>query len=179
MFRHQNAGQHHNIILILILTTSNNMIYFLCKCGEAEIREGIRSILNSENLETGGECLKPTTSCVVRNCSVCTLHHLILAIRSFVGPLPLFQILDPICSRFGRGISPSQGHPTHNNTDTEQTHTDTHASIGIRTHDPSARASEDSSCLRPRSRNIVEKRQVGRPRSRWDYNFLLGREGIR
>jgi hypothetical protein len=36
---------------------------------------------------------------------------------------------------------------TQNNTNT---HTDIHAFSGIRTHDPSIRASEDSSCLRPR-----------------------------
>jgi hypothetical protein len=40
----------------------------------------------------------------------------------------------------GRRISPSHGRYLH----TEQTHTDIHASIGIRTHDPSVRASEDS-----------------------------------
>jgi hypothetical protein len=39
--------------------------------------------------------------------------------------------------------------PTHR---TAQTHTDMHASSGIRTHDPSVRAGEDSSCLRPHSR---------------------------
>jgi hypothetical protein len=32
----------------------------------------------------------------------------------------------------------------------ESAHTDIHALIGIRTHDPSVWASEDSSCLRPR-----------------------------
>jgi hypothetical protein len=37
------------------------------------------------------------------------------------------------------------------NKNTEQTQTDIHASSGIRTHGPSVRASEDSSCLRPRS----------------------------
>jgi hypothetical protein len=31
-----------------------------------------------------------------------------------------------------------------------QMHTDIHASSGIRTHDPSVRAGEDGSCLRPR-----------------------------
>jgi hypothetical protein len=39
---------------------------------------------------------------------------------------------------------------TRNNINTEQTHTYIHALNGIRTHDPSVRASEDSSCLRPR-----------------------------
>jgi hypothetical protein len=34
-------------------------------------------------------------------------------------------------------------------TQTEYMHTDIHALSGIRTHDPSDRASEDSSCLRP------------------------------
>jgi hypothetical protein len=36
--------------------------------------------------------------------------------------------------------------PTHGTT---QTHTDIHALSGIRTQDPSPRASKDSSCLRP------------------------------
>jgi hypothetical protein len=53
---------------------------------------------------------------------------------------------------FGRGISPSQGRYLH----TEQhkhrinAHTGIHASSGFRTHNPSVRAGEDSSCLRPR-----------------------------
>jgi hypothetical protein len=52
----------------------------------------------------------------------------------------------------GRVISPSYGRYLH----TEQhkhrinAHTDIHALIWIRTHDPSVRASEDSSYLRPR-----------------------------
>jgi hypothetical protein len=41
--------------------------------------------------------------------------------------------------------------PTHRTTQTQNNaHTDIHALIGIRTHDPSVRASKDSSCLRPR-----------------------------
>jgi hypothetical protein len=40
--------------------------------------------------------------------------------------------------------------PTQDNTYTEETLTDIHASSGIRTHDPSVRASEDISCLRRR-----------------------------
>jgi hypothetical protein len=43
----------------------------------------------------------------------------------------------------GQGISPSQDLYPHT------AHTDIHASRGIRTHDPSIRAGEDSSCLRP------------------------------
>jgi hypothetical protein len=38
--------------------------------------------------------------------------------------------------------------PTHRTAQT-QTHTDIHALRGIRTHNPSVRTSEDSSCLRP------------------------------
>jgi hypothetical protein len=40
--------------------------------------------------------------------------------------------------------------PTQDSTNTEETHTDIHASSGIRNHDPSVLAGEDSSCLRPR-----------------------------
>jgi hypothetical protein len=46
----------------------------------------------------------------------------------------------------GLGISLSQGRYLH----TEQTHTDIYALSGIRTQDPSVRAGEDGSCLRPR-----------------------------
>jgi hypothetical protein len=35
-------------------------------------------------------------------------------------------------------------------TQNKRTHTDIHALSGIRTHDPSVRADEDGSCLRPR-----------------------------
>jgi hypothetical protein len=51
----------------------------------------------------------------------------------------------------GRGISPSQGHYLYTeHTHRINAHTDIHALCGIRTHDPSVQASEDSSCLRPR-----------------------------
>jgi hypothetical protein len=39
---------------------------------------------------------------------------------------------------------------TQNNTDAEWTHTDIHASSGIRAHDPSVREGEDGLWLRPR-----------------------------
>jgi hypothetical protein len=39
---------------------------------------------------------------------------------------------------------------TQNNTNTEWLHTDIHASSGIGTHDPSVRAGEHGSCVRPR-----------------------------
>jgi hypothetical protein len=66
-----------------------------------------------------------------------------------LDPWPLFQFLNPRHSWFN-SLDGSSAHRkvasyTQNNTDT-----DIHASSGIRTHDPSVRAGEDSSCLRPR-----------------------------
>jgi hypothetical protein len=51
----------------------------------------------------------------------------------------------------GRGISLSQGLYLHTEQHKHRTnaHTDIHALSGIRTHNPSFRVSEDSSCLRP------------------------------
>jgi hypothetical protein len=40
--------------------------------------------------------------------------------------------------------------PTHRTTQTEKMYTYIHTSSGLRTHDPSVRAREDTSCLRPR-----------------------------
>jgi hypothetical protein len=51
----------------------------------------------------------------------------------------------------GRGISPSQGRYLHAEQHKQnKTHTDIHASSGIRTHDPSLREGKDGSCVRPR-----------------------------
>jgi hypothetical protein len=52
----------------------------------------------------------------------------------------------------GRMISPSQGRYLHTGQHKHiiNSHTDIHALSGIRTHDPNVRASEYSSCLRPR-----------------------------
>jgi hypothetical protein len=53
----------------------------------------------------------------------------------------------------GRGISPSQGCYLHTEEHKHRINAhniDIHALSSIRTHDPSVRASEDSSCLRPR-----------------------------
>jgi hypothetical protein len=52
----------------------------------------------------------------------------------------------------GRVISPSQGRylNTGQHKNNKHTHTDIHILSVIRTHDPSFRAGEDSSCLRPR-----------------------------
>jgi hypothetical protein len=53
----------------------------------------------------------------------------------------------------GRGISPSQGLYLHTKQHKHKIHahnTDINALSGIRTHDPSVRVSEESSCRRPR-----------------------------
>jgi hypothetical protein len=76
-----------------------------------------------------------------------------MALRPFVEPWPLFQVLDSIQSvgLLGRGISPSEGLYLHiEQYKTLNKREDIHALSGNRTHDPSVSASEDSSCLRPR-----------------------------
>jgi hypothetical protein len=45
---------------------------------------------------------------------------------------------------------------TQNNTNTELTPTDIHALSGIRTHDSSVQADNDSSCLIPRRPQIIK-----------------------
>jgi hypothetical protein len=77
-----------------------------------------------------------------------------MGLQPFVGPWPVFQFLYLLRSRqdsLDRG-SARRKVATHaqNNINTEQTHTDIHALSGIRAHDPSVGASEDSSCLRHR-----------------------------
>jgi hypothetical protein len=76
---------------------------------------------------------------------------------SLCGPWPLFQF--PDLFTIGRTPWTSDQHvprplPKHRTTQTQnkctQYCTDTHALSGIRTHDPSVRASEDSSRPRPR-----------------------------
>jgi hypothetical protein len=51
---------------------------------------------------------------------------------------------------FGRGISLLQVHYLHRTAQYKKTRTYIHGASGIRTHDPSVRAIEDCSCLRPR-----------------------------
>jgi hypothetical protein len=57
----------------------------------------------------------------------------------------------------GRGKNTSQGlylHTEQHKPRINARNTDTHVLSGIRTHDPSVQASEDSSCLRPRGRCV-------------------------
>jgi hypothetical protein len=79
--------------------------------------------------------------------------HLSVALQSYVGPWSLFFSVSYSYTQsvglLGREISTSQGRRLH----TEHEHrinADIHALIAIQTHNPSVRASEDSSCLRPR-----------------------------
>jgi hypothetical protein len=70
------------------------------------------------------------------------------------GPWPLSQFLNPRQSRYDSldGGSARRKAATHtqNNTNTEYTYTDIRASSGIQSYDPSVRADEDGSRLRPR-----------------------------
>jgi hypothetical protein len=68
----------------------------------------------------------------------------------FVGPWPIFQVLNPI-ELLGRGISTLKSRYLHTQRHKHRVnpHTDIHDLSGIRNHDPSVRAGEDSWCLRP------------------------------
>jgi hypothetical protein len=78
-----------------------------------------------------------------------------MALEPFCWALPLLQFRNLLYTD-GRtprmGISPSQGRYLHAGQHKHRinVHTDIHALSGIRNHDPGVRASEDSSCLRPR-----------------------------
>jgi hypothetical protein len=79
---------------------------------------------------------------------------IIVALQPCVGLWPLFQFLNPIDSRwdslYGGSARRKASTYTQNNTNRINAHnTDIRALSGIRTYDPSVRASEDSSCLRP------------------------------
>jgi hypothetical protein len=77
-----------------------------------------------------------------------------MALQPFLGPWSNLQfriLLSQSVGLLGRVINPLQGLYQH----TEHkhgiyAHTDIYALRGIRTHDPSVRAKEGSSCLRPR-----------------------------
>jgi hypothetical protein len=79
-----------------------------------------------------------------------------VAFPAHSGPWPLIQFRNHF---FTDGRTPWASHqpvarplPTHRTTQTQnrRTHTDIDALNGIRTHDPTFRASEGNSCLRPR-----------------------------
>jgi hypothetical protein len=77
-----------------------------------------------------------------------------MTLQPFVGPWPFLQFRDLL---YTDGKTPWTGDqpvarplPTHRTTQTQNKRTQS----WIRTHDPSVRASEDSSCLRPRGHRI-------------------------
>jgi hypothetical protein len=90
--------------------------------------------------------------------------HVILFVHSFIHQWLYSPLLGPglffifvifftqTVGLLGRVINPSQGRYLHTGQHKHKinAHTDIHALSRIRTHDPSVRASEDSSCLRPR-----------------------------
>jgi hypothetical protein len=79
--------------------------------------------------------------------------YLVVTLQPFVGPWPLFQFLHHLHSRYVslNGGSARRKSATYiqNKTKREQTHRDIHASSGVRTHDPSIWADENSSCFSP------------------------------
>jgi hypothetical protein len=91
-----------------------------------------------------------------------------MALSAHSGPRPLFSSViyfTQSVGLFGRGISPSNGRcrNTGQQIQNRRIHTpNIHAMSGIQTHDPSVRASEDSSCLRPRgySDRLTERLQL-------------------
>jgi hypothetical protein len=73
-----------------------------------------------------------------------------MALPPFVGPWPLHQLRDlftQTAGLLGRVISSSQGGQHKHRINA---HTDIHTLSGIRMHDPSVPANEDSLCLRQR-----------------------------
>jgi hypothetical protein len=79
-----------------------------------------------------------------------------MTLQPFIGPWPLLQFHNPFFIQsvglLGRVISPSEGRYLHTGQHKQRINaqTDIHVLSGIRTYDPSVRASEDSSCLTPR-----------------------------
>jgi hypothetical protein len=85
--------------------------------------------------------------------SVQVIIYLSTALQPFVGSWPCFQFLDLFTQSvglLGRGIGPSQGHYLHTEQHKHRINAHRHQCLKwIRTHDPSVRAGEDGSCLRP------------------------------
>jgi hypothetical protein len=78
-----------------------------------------------------------------------------MALQLFVGSRPRLQFRNFFTQTvgiLGRVISPSQGRYLHSGQHKHRIYAQTniHVLSGIRTHDRSVRASEDSSCFRPR-----------------------------
>jgi hypothetical protein len=81
--------------------------------------------------------------------------HSSMALQPYLGPWALlrFRNLFYTDGRTPWTCDQPVARPLH--THRINAHTNIHALRGIRTHDPSFRANEDSSCLRPRGPNLV------------------------
>jgi hypothetical protein len=79
-------------------------------------------------------------------------HHLPSRYRPFTACSELMDLFGHLEGLLGRGISPTQGlylYTGQHNTTQKNAETHPCGSSGIRSHDPSVRAVEDSTCLRP------------------------------
>jgi hypothetical protein len=88
-----------------------------------------------------------------------------MGLQLFVGPWQPFRFLGPTHSQQDSldGVSARRKAATYTQGSTNSINahnTDIHASSGIRTHDPSVPASEDSSCLRPHGYTVTSKTNV-------------------
>jgi hypothetical protein len=98
--------------------------------------------------------IEPNTKPVQSN------HHshiliIIMSLQPFVEPGLRFQLLDPIHNRYdsldrGSARFKASAYTEQHKLRINAHNTDVHGLSEIRTHDPSFRASEGSSCLRPR-----------------------------
>jgi hypothetical protein len=66
--------------------------------------------------------------------------------------LKLMNLFTQLVGFLGWGIGPTQGLYLHSTTQHRETRTHTHTWSGIRTHDPSVRAAENNTCIRPPGR---------------------------
>jgi hypothetical protein len=77
--------------------------------------------------------------------------HSSTALQPFVGPWSIFQVRNPLHSQYdsldGGSARRKAATYTQDSINTEQTYSDIHVLSGIRTHDPSVSADEDSSWL--------------------------------
>jgi hypothetical protein len=118
-----------------------------------------------------------------RNLYFCHVYEVFFFSLWICGPLDLggffsFLILYIVGRTPWTGDQPvARSLSTHSDTNREETHTEIHASSGIRIHDPSARASEDGSCLRPRGHcgclSEVMFRILGKRSILWTANSVV------
>jgi hypothetical protein len=113
--------------------------------GGLDMLEKIKISCPSREENPESSAIQPVTWLISMYLSI----YLSIYLQPFVGPWPPYSFKQTV-GLLGRGISPSQGRylQIRENKENNRTHTYIHASCGIRTHDRSVRASEESSCLR-------------------------------